>query len=104
MEKRRYKTNLCIEIDTPIEKIEKFKARVEQMLQKREGIYDESIIVKFDEIVDNGINILVCSYTDSVDYPSYLAEKENINYKIMKILREEGIELSYDTKTVYVKK
>ena len=104
MEKRRYKTNLCIEIDTPIEKIEKFKTRVEQMLQKREGIYDESIIVKFDEIVDNGINILVCSYTDSVDYPSYLAEKENINYKIMKILREEGIELSYDTKTVYVKK
>ena len=126
MEKRRYKTNLCIEIDTPIEKIEKFKTRVEQMLQKREGIYDESIIVKFDEIVDNGINILVCSYTDSVDYPSYLAEKENINYKIinhtiddlgkvleekqkinfmlMKLLAEEKIELAYDTKTVYVKK
>ena len=49
------------------------------------------------------INVLVCSYTDSVDYPSYLAEKENINRKIMKILREENIELSYDTKTVYVK-
>ena len=48
-------------------------------------------------------NVLVCSYTDSVDYPSYLAEKENINRKIMKILREENIELSYDTKTVYVK-
>lgn len=28
MEKREYKTNLCIEIDTPIEKIEKFKTRV----------------------------------------------------------------------------
>lgn len=103
MEKRRYKTNLCIQIDTSIDKLEKFKIRVEEMLQKREAIYDESIIVKFDEIKDNGINILVSSYTDSVDYPSYLAEKENINYKIMKILREEGIELAYDTKTVYVK-
>lgn len=103
MEKRRYKTHLCIQIDTPLEKLEKFKARVEEMLQKREGIYDESIIVKFDEINDNGINVLVCSYTDSVDYTSYIAEKESINYKIMKILREENIELAYDTKTVYVK-
>ncbi len=103
MEKRRYKTNLCIQIDTPLEKLEKFEKRVKEMLQEREGIYDDSIIVKFDEIKDNGINILVCSYTDSIDYPSYLAEKENINCKIMKILREENIELSYDTKTVYVK-
>lgn len=103
MEKRRYKTNLCIQIDTPIEKLEKFKVRVEEMLQRREAIEDETIIVKFDEIKDNGINVLVCSYTDSVDYTSYLAERENINYKIMKILREEGIELAYDTKTVYVK-
>ena len=104
MEKRRYKTNLCIQLDTPLEKIEKLQARIREMLQEKEGIYDESIIVKFDEIKDNGINILVCSYTDSVDYLSYLAEKENINCKIMKILREENIELAYDTKTVYVKK
>ena len=103
MEKRRYKTNLCIQIDTPLEKLEKFEKRVKEMLQEREGIYDDSIIVKFDEIKDNVINVLVCSYTDSIDYPSYLAEKENINCKIMKILREENIELGYDTKTVYVK-
>ncbi len=103
MEKRRYKTVLCIQIDTPLEKLEKFKSRIEDMLQKREAIYDDSIIVKFDEIADNGINILISSYTDSVDYPSYLREKEKINYKIMKILREEDIELAYDTKTVYMK-
>lgn len=103
MEKRRYKTNLCIELNTPLEKLEKFKTRVQEMLQAREAIYDDSIIVKFDNITDNGLNVLICSYTDSVDYTSYIAERENINYKIMKILQEEGIELAYDTKTVYVK-
>lgn len=104
MEKRRYKTNLCVQIDTPLEKLERFKSRIQDMLQKKEGILDDSIIVRFDSITDNGINILVCSYTDSVDYNSYLAERENINYKIMTILREENIELVYDTKTVYLKK
>lgn len=103
MEKRRYKMNLCIELNTPLEKLERFQKRVKQMLQEREAIEDKSIIVKFDDIKDNGINILVSSYTDSVDYPSYLSEKENINYKIMKILKEEEIELAYDTKTVFVK-
>lgn len=103
MEKRRYKTNLCVQLDTPIEKLEKFRSRVQDMLQEKERIYDDSIIVKFDNITENGMNILVCSYTESVDYESYLAERENINYKIMKILREENIELAYDTKTVYMK-
>lgn len=103
MEKRRYKINLCIQIDTSLEKLEKFQTKVRDMLQSREAIYDESIIVKFDAINDNGLNVLISSFTESVDYPSYVAEKENINRKIMKILREENIELAYDTKTIYVK-
>jgi MscS family membrane protein len=103
MEKRRYRTNLCLAQNTPLDKLEKFKIRVEDMLQSRDAIFDDSIIVKFDTIADNGLNVLICSYTDSVDYTTYLSEREDINYKIMKILREENIELAYDTKTVYVK-
>lgn len=103
MEKRRFKTHLCIQIDTPLDRLDKFMARVREMLQQREAIFDESIIVRFDEIADNGLNVLISSYTESVDYPSYLAEKQNINCKIMRILKEENIELAYDTKTVYVK-
>ena len=103
MEKRRYKTNLCVELDTPLEKLELLKARIEKMLQERGSVYDDSIIVRFDQITDNGINILIYTYTNSVSYASYLKEVEDINMKIMKILREENIELAYDTKTVYVK-
>ena len=100
MEKRRYKLNLVVELETSLDKLEKFKTRVSKMLQSRDAIFDDSIIVKFDAINDNGLNILICSYTDSVDYISYLAEKEDINYKIMKILEEENISLAYDTKTI----
>ena len=103
MEKRRYKTNLCVELNTPLEKLELLKARIEKMLQERESVYDDSIIVRFDQITDNGINILIYTYTNSVDYASYLKEVEDINIKIMKILKEQNIELAYDTKTVYVK-
>lgn len=55
MEKRRYKLNLIIELDTPLEKLERFKIRVQDMLQSREAIFDDSIIVKFDTIADKGL-------------------------------------------------
>lgn len=103
MEKRRYKVDLCLELDTPLEKVERVAKRIHDMLKKHDEIIDDSIMVKFDKITDNGINLLVYSYTNSVDYSSFIAEKERINYRIMQILREENIGLAYDTKTVYVK-
>ena len=103
MEKRRYKINLCLEENTPLDKVKKVQERIKTMLIKHNGVIDETILVRFDKIADSGINLLVSSYTDSVDYASYLAAVEKTNFKIMQILKEEGVELAYDTKTVYVK-
>ena len=74
------------------------------MLKQHDDVIDDTIMVRFDNILDNGINLLVCSYTNSINYASFLEEKEKINFKIMQILREENVELAYDTKTVFVKK
>ena len=104
MEKRRNKVNLCLELDTPIEKVQIVQKRIKEMLIQHDDVIDDSVMVRFDNITDNGINILVCSYTNSVSYASFLEEKEKINFKIMQILREENVELAYDTKTVFVKK
>lgn len=103
MEKRRYKTNLCVELDTPLEKLENFKTKIQDMLQAREAIDDDSIVVKFDNITENGLNVLICSYTNSVDYTSYIEQREEINYKIMRILEEENIKLAYQTQIIHVK-
>lgn len=104
MEKRRNKVNLCLELDTPLEKVQKVQQRIKEMLKQHDDVIDDTIIVRFDNITDNGINLLVCSYTNSVDYASFLEEKEKINLKIMQILKEENVELAYDTKTIFVKK
>ncbi len=103
MEKRRNKVNLCLELNTPIEKIITVQNRIKEILKQHDDVIDDTIIVRFDSITDNGINLLVSSYTNSIDYASFLEEKEKINFKIMQILKEENVELAYDTKTVYVK-
>lgn len=103
MEKRRYKTNLVLELDTPLEKVNRVVDRIREMLKQHDDVIDDSIIVKFDNITENGINLLIYSYTNSVDYATFLEEKQKINYKIIQILREENVYLAYDTKTVHVK-
>ena len=103
MEKRRTKVNLCLELNTPLEKVSKVQERIREMLKQHDDVIDETIIVRFDDIKDNGINLLVYVYTNSTDYSSFIAEKEKINFNIMRILREEHVELAYDTKTVFVK-
>ena len=104
MEKRRNKVNLCLELDTPLEKVQRVQNRIKEMLKQHDDVIDETIIVRFDNITDNGINLMISSYTNSVDYSSFLEEKEKINYKIMQILKEENVELAYDTKTIINKK
>lgn len=103
MEKRRNKVNLCLELDTPLEKVQIVQKRIKDMLIKHDDVIDDTIIVRFDNITDIGINLLVCSYTNSIDYASYLEEKEKVNFKIMQILKEENVELAYDTKTIIKK-
>lgn len=104
MEKRRNKINLCLDLDTTMEKVKKVQTRIKEMLKKHDDVIDDTIIVRFDNITDNGINLLVSSHTNSVDYASFIEEKEVINFKIMQILKEENVGLAYDTKTVFIKK
>ncbi len=103
MEKRRYRTRLYLDLNTPLDKVETLMLEIKRVLLKHEQIEDDSIIVKFEEIVDNGIEIMISSFTDSVDFESYLAERERINYKIMQIVRDQNIKLIENAQIVHLK-
>ena len=74
------------------------------MLQKREDIIKDTISVKFQDISINGMDLVVLAYTNEINYTKYLDAKEQINYEIMTILQNEGVELAHNTQTIYVKK
>ena len=59
--------------------------------------------MKFEEIADNGYEISINAYTTETDYAGFLNVKEKVNYEVMSILHKEGIELAYNTQTLYVK-
>ena len=102
--KRRYLTNLTITLDTTLEKVEKVRTEIENMLLNQEEILSDTISVKFQNILDSGIQIVVIAYTNIVSYALFLELKEKLNYNIMQILEDNKVELAYNTQTIYVKK
>jgi MscS family membrane protein len=104
MKKRRYKENFEIELSTPLKKLCDTQNKIIKMLEEHPRVLNDYIIVKFDKVTQNGYNILVNVYTDSLSYEDYLNTTENINYKIIDILNKEKVELAYPSQTIYLKK
>ena len=103
MEKRRYYTKLVLELDTKLEKVESLKRKIENMLAQREDVIPNSIMINFQQISDNGMDLVVIAYINKTNYGEFIDVKEQINYEIMTILESENVELAYNTQTIYVK-
>ena len=100
MEKRKYKLDLKLALDTPVEVIQRITSKIYFMLINHPSVINDDTYVKFDEIQNDGISIMIYVFTNSVDYASYLNAKEHINRNILEILEKEDVKLSYPTTTV----
>ena len=104
MEKRRYYSKLVLEFGTSLKKVESVKNKINSMLIQMDEIEKETIMINFQEISDNGMDLVVVAYINRTNYAEYLDIKEEINYRIMEILENERGEMAYNTQTMYLKR
>ena len=94
---RRVHFKFTIKHETPIEKIEKVLVRIEDLLNSKEIIDDELVIVSFNELSTYGFGIFIYFYTKEFNYFKYEKLKQEINLDILRILRDEEVELMFLT-------
>ena len=104
MEKRRYYSKLVLEFGTSLKKVESVKNKINSMLIQMDEIEKETIMINFQEISDNGMDLVVVAYINRTNYAEYLDIKEEINYRIMEILENERVEMAYNTQTMHLKR
>lgn len=104
MSRRRVKLNLILEFNTKLKQVCDFTNDVHALLEKYDEVVNDTILVKFTEIVDSGYKVHICFRTPIKNYYEYMDLTENINYKIMQLLEKNKINLAYPSQTVYVKK
>lgn len=58
--------------------------------------------VRFVEFGDSSLNIMIEYFVDTMDWLIYLDVKQEINLKIMEIVKKHGSDFAYPTTTVYL--
>ena len=102
MQQRRYLLNIKLPLETNSDKVEKIISRIKFVLNNNDDVDKETIQVNFNTIELDGINLIVCMYTDIVAYGDYLAFREKVNEDILKVLESENVKIAYPGQNVYV--
>ncbi|WP_251551612.1 mechanosensitive ion channel family protein [Neobacillus muris] len=102
MGKRRITFHLGLNYQTTKEQIQRVVSRIEQMLVTHEEIHPDTIMVAFDHYNESSLDILIYFFTNSTVWAEHVKIKHDVNLKIMGILEEEGVEVAFPSRTIYV--
>lgn len=102
MGKRRVTFNLGVTYTTPKDKLQKCVERIREMLERHEGVHQDTIFVRFDKFNDSSLDILLYFFTKTTVWGEFLKVKEEINFRIMEILEEEGVSVAFPSRSLYL--
>jgi MscS family membrane protein len=91
---RRVKFQLAIEPNTPEINIRRAIFRITQTLNEYPGVRNDNINVFIDEITEAGLMLKVVYFTNTAEFTEAMAIKQEMNFAIHRILREEKVQLS----------
>ena len=102
LEKRRYKINLMLSLNTRSEQITQVSDKIREMLSNNPEVINEDTTVTFTNIANNGLDLMIDIYVKTTVYKEYLKLKNQLNKNIMDIIHNSQIEIANQATTVYL--
>lgn len=102
MGKRRVTFHLGVTYTTPVDKLRSCVERIRELLEKHPEVDKETIFVRFDNFNDSSLDIFIYFFTITTVWGEFLEVKEDINFKIMEILEEEGVSVAFPSRSIYL--
>ena len=102
MEKRRVSFSLGIKNDTPAEKLKICLEKIRAMLEDHPAVHKDTIFAVFDQFNEGRLEIFIYFFTITPNWGEFLKIKEDVNFKIMAVLEEEGVSLAFPGRSVYL--
>jgi len=102
-ENRRVNFTVGVVYNTPSEKLKNIIEKTKNMLDNHPMVKGNSALVKFDKFNSSSLDIVVQYLTNTADYNEYMNIKDDINFKIIDIINDEGIRFAFPSMSVYMK-
>lgn len=100
---RRVRFHLGLTYDTSIEQIKNIVAEIQEMIDAHQKT-DQEGRVRFQEFGASSLDILIVYYVDSPNWDDLLDVKQDVNYKIMEIVKKHNSDFAFPSTTVYLQK
>lgn len=101
-ENRRVSFKLGAAYGTEPEKLKNAIEKIKSMLDSHPNVEEDSALVKFSEFGQSSLDITVEYLTKTSAYIEYMDIKNDINFKIIDIFKEEGIEFALPGMSIYM--
>lgn len=103
IQKRVYKSNIRLPLETPERDVEKVINRIRFILKYNNEVVRDSISVELLTIQNDALEIEVYLDSTVTDLNDFKAFCNKINLTILNILETQGIDLSYPGQNIYIK-
>lgn len=97
----RTEMNIGITYDTPVAKVQRATAILEEIYRSHPKTAD--LLISFNKFADSALNIFVVHVWNGTDAKEQFAGMQELNLKIKERFDAEKIEFAFPTQTVYVK-
>ena len=102
---RRINFKIGLLYSTKNENLKNIVFEIKQMLLKHPGVASkETILVNFDSFGDSALEIFIYFYANTAIWQKYLEIKEDINYKIIDIVKRNNSDFAFPSNSVYIEK
>ncbi len=98
---RRINFTIGLTYGTTKEEIQKCINKIKDMLVENENIIEEGIIVSFNNFGASSLDILINCFANTADFASFMNIREDINFKIIDILDQEGVSIAFPSTSLY---
>ena len=98
---RRVKFHIGLTYDTSTEQIKNIVSDIQEMIKSHEKTNEEGK-VRFQEFGASSLDIMVLYYVNSPKWEDLIDVKEDVNYKIMDIVKKHNSDFAFPSTSVYL--
>ncbi len=99
---RRAKFSIGLTYETPNATIKAICEDIRQLLAEHELTKSEPGVVHFTDFGESSLNILVLFFVESPDWNEYIRLREEVNFRIIEIVKSYGADFAFPTRTIHV--
>ncbi len=100
-DQRRVSFTLGVTYETPAEKVQKVVDNIRDMLVEHPKVANDIILVNFENFGDSALEIKVYYFTLSSELLEFMEIREDVNLRIMGLLKAENVDVAFPSMTVY---